>query len=94
MAMELPHCENVAFTADEWQSRAENLYMWLSILYIKRKFQMRKFTITFKSTEDRQSEAAKSALIALMISNINCLRPKDRCARTMVHDIGMNKKAR
>jgi hypothetical protein len=65
----------------------------LTIHYINRKFQMRKITITFKSTEDRQSEPEKSALFVLMISKIKCLRPKDKYTRTMVHDIGMNKKA-
>jgi len=54
---------------------------------------MRKIMIAFKSTEERQREAEKSALFVLMISNIKCLRPKERCTRTMVHDIGMNKKA-
>ena len=73
LAKELPHCENVAFTAGEWQSRDQNPYILLMIHYINRKFEMRKFTVACKSVG---------------------WRPKDICAKTMVHDIGMDKEAR
>jgi hypothetical protein len=38
LAKELPHCENVAFTSDEWQSKAENSHMSLTLHYINHKF--------------------------------------------------------
>ena len=93
LSKELPHCENVAFTTDKWQSRAEQPHMSLIIHYVICKFVLKKYAIPCKSTEGF-NEAAKSALIKSLIDDIKGLKPKDRCAWTMVHDCGMKKKVK
>jgi len=49
LAKKLPHCENVTFTSDEWQSKAQNSYLSLTLHYINRKFEKRKFTTACRS---------------------------------------------
>ena len=49
LAKKLPHCENVTFTSDEWQSKAQNSYLSLTLHYINRKFEKRKLTTTCRS---------------------------------------------
>jgi len=93
LAKDWPHSENVAFTSDEWQSKAQNSYLSLTFHYINYKFETRKFRIACRSTENTQ-ENTKSALIASMIDDIKGLKSKERCTRTMVHDIRLNKKAK
>jgi hypothetical protein len=88
---ELLHCENVAFTTDKWQSKAEQPYMSLTIHYVSSKFVLKKYVIACKSTKSL-NEAAKSALIESLIADIKGLKPKERCARTMVYDCRMNKR--
>jgi hypothetical protein len=40
---ELPTCENVSFTTDEWQSKGEHPYISLTLHYVNKKFVLRKF---------------------------------------------------
>jgi len=86
-------CENVSFTTDKWQSKGKHPYISLTLHYVNKKFVLRKFLIGCKSTEGLTTPA-KLALIKNMIRRIQGLRQKEKCARTMVHDIGMNKKVK
>jgi len=90
---ELPTCENVSFAMDKWQSKGEHPYISLTLHYVNKKFVLRKFLIGCKSTEGLTAPA-KSAFIKNMVDSIPGLRPKERCSRTMVHDIGMNSKVK
>ena len=67
---ELPHCRNVAFTSDEWTSRARHGYLCLTIHYINKDFQMRKFTVACRSTEGKSDEGGLAFNLRSMIMSI------------------------
>jgi hypothetical protein len=67
---ELPHCRNVAFTSDEWTSRARHGYLCLTIHYINKDFQMRKFTVACRSTEGKSDDGGLAFNLRSMIMSI------------------------
>ena len=70
LKIELPQCRNIAFTLEEWTSRAGHGYLSLTIHYINREFEMRKFTVGCRRTEGKKDDVGLAFNLRSMITSI------------------------
>ena len=87
---ELAGCHSVAFTADEWTSKALHGYLALTIHYINEDFQLRKFTVACRSTEGWTTDIGKVTLVNNMIEDIPSIHGR-QTTKIVVTDGAMNK---
>ena len=70
LKIELPQCRNIAFTLEEWTSRAGHGYLSLTIHYINGEFEMRKFTVGCRRTEGKKDDVGLAFNLRSMITSI------------------------
>ena len=70
LKIELPQCRNIAFTLEEWTSRAGHGYLSLTIHYINREFEMHKFTVGCRRTEGKKDDVGLAFNLRSMITSI------------------------
>jgi tRNA (cytidine32/guanosine34-2'-O)-methyltransferase len=55
LAIQLPQCKGVSFTADYWTSRSCDPYLGMTLHFITPEFEMKKLMVACKSAEGRHT---------------------------------------
>ncbi|XP_021702767.1 zinc finger BED domain-containing protein 1-like [Aedes aegypti] len=67
---DLPFCDGIAFTSDTWTSRSNDPFQSLTLHYVSKEFELKKFTVDCKSFRGRHTSEAIAKLCDEMINSI------------------------
>ena len=84
----MPHCTQVAFTTDGWTSATGDPYMTLTLHYINKDFEMRKFVLNFDNFVGRHTAYHIGKLLDEMIREHPALVNVPH--KVIVHDAAAN----
>jgi len=85
---DLPLISGAHMTTDHWSSRCNDAYQSLTLHYISKNWEYKKWTVECKTTQGRHTGESIAALTDSMITNIPGL--KEDCYKTMTTDTASN----
>ncbi len=85
---DLPFISGAHMTTDHWSSRCNDAYQSLTMHYITKNWEYKKWTVECKATQGRHTGESIAALTDAMINNIPGL--KEDCYKTMTTDAASN----